>query len=354
MFVPGIELNRGFYFDVVRAILADAFPKLLHSAALIGYGSDVLGYDDPTSMDHNWGPRMQIFLSDQDFACFGTELIDHLSAKLPLTYRGFPTNYTDPRYDHTQAMEPTDSYPVRHLIEVITVAEFFGRQLATGNAAKPRLIEWLGFTDQKLIEVTRGEVFYDGLSALEPIREGLSFYPRDIKLLRMAALWEGVSQQEAFVGRNRELGDLMNVKLISARIAVLLMKICFYIEEQYIPYSKWFGRGFDELACAGRIRRKVSRVLAGRRAITIENRLSDLYEKVIELHNQRGDLPKLGNKIKYYFGRPYKVIFAESIVSALLEDIADEQIQTIGLARYALDIKVDATDLTSCINTDPS
>jgi len=35
-----------------------------HSATLIGGGSEVLGYDQPRSIDHNWGPRVAIFVQE--------------------------------------------------------------------------------------------------------------------------------------------------------------------------------------------------------------------------------------------------------------------------------------------------
>ena len=44
-FIPGLELNRRFYFEAVRPILNKHFPSLSHTAAYIGTGSDVLGFD---------------------------------------------------------------------------------------------------------------------------------------------------------------------------------------------------------------------------------------------------------------------------------------------------------------------
>ena len=56
-FTPGVELARRFYWEAVRPVLDAEFPGLKHSAALIGTGSEVLGFDTPMSADHHWGPR---------------------------------------------------------------------------------------------------------------------------------------------------------------------------------------------------------------------------------------------------------------------------------------------------------
>lgn len=44
-FIHGVQLKEMFYREAVAPILLAAFPGLRYSAALIGYGSDVLGYD---------------------------------------------------------------------------------------------------------------------------------------------------------------------------------------------------------------------------------------------------------------------------------------------------------------------
>jgi hypothetical protein len=54
-FVPGLTLNQRDYESIVRPIIADAFPRLFYAAALIGYGSNVLGYETGRSTDHEWG-----------------------------------------------------------------------------------------------------------------------------------------------------------------------------------------------------------------------------------------------------------------------------------------------------------
>lgn len=65
-FIPGLELSHRFYLEAVRPLLDEAAPGVTHSAARLGSGSEVLGFDTARSADHEWGPRLQIFLRSQD------------------------------------------------------------------------------------------------------------------------------------------------------------------------------------------------------------------------------------------------------------------------------------------------
>ncbi|MHA2384500.1 MAG: hypothetical protein ACXACT_18160 [Candidatus Thorarchaeota archaeon] len=44
-FLPGLDLSEAFYEQAVKPIMDKHFPELAYSAARIGQGSDVLGYD---------------------------------------------------------------------------------------------------------------------------------------------------------------------------------------------------------------------------------------------------------------------------------------------------------------------
>jgi hypothetical protein len=81
-FVPGQELARAFYEEVVAVALGD----IRHSAALLGTGSDVLGFDTERSTDHGWGPRMHVFAERGDVE----RVRDAVDAALPDAFRGWP------------------------------------------------------------------------------------------------------------------------------------------------------------------------------------------------------------------------------------------------------------------------
>ena len=70
-FIPGLELCGRYYAELVRPLLDQHFPDLRYAAALIGYGSEVLGFDTEMSMDHAWSPRLLLFLSEKDLTLAG-------------------------------------------------------------------------------------------------------------------------------------------------------------------------------------------------------------------------------------------------------------------------------------------
>jgi hypothetical protein len=65
-FVPALEVSRRFYEEVVRPLLDASYPGLTYAAALIGSGSEILGFDSGMSMDHDWGVRLFLFLKEED------------------------------------------------------------------------------------------------------------------------------------------------------------------------------------------------------------------------------------------------------------------------------------------------
>jgi hypothetical protein len=83
-FIPGLELSRMFFQQQVRPILSKNFPSIPYSAALIGWGSEVLGFDTALSRDHHWGPRVLLFLRDLDSPRFIKRITQQLSLNLPL------------------------------------------------------------------------------------------------------------------------------------------------------------------------------------------------------------------------------------------------------------------------------
>lgn len=55
--MSGRELSQRFYAEVVRPTIDPVLGDAPYAAAMLGDGSDVLGYDDDVSPDHDFGPE---------------------------------------------------------------------------------------------------------------------------------------------------------------------------------------------------------------------------------------------------------------------------------------------------------
>jgi len=94
-FIKGLELCETFFHEHGLPIIRQYNPNLNFSAGLIGYGSDVLGYDDCVSADHMWGPRFYLFLQENDIKS-KNDLINLFETNLPYVYKGFSVNFSKP------------------------------------------------------------------------------------------------------------------------------------------------------------------------------------------------------------------------------------------------------------------
>lgn len=343
-FTKGLALAEAFYREAAQPILKKHYPQLIYSAALIGSGSEVLGYDDPTSTDHHWGPRFQLFLSEEDNARYGKGISVALADHLPYRIRGYSTSFGEADEMGSRLREDVETGPVHHMIHIVSLPSFFKRYLGWTLSERLHPVDWLTFSEQKLLTVTRGKVFHDGLGQLEPLREQLRYYPHDVWLYLLAAQWQRIDQENPFMGRCGQVGDDLGSRLIAARLVRDLMRLGFLMERQYAPYPKWFGTAFAELACARTLIPIFTRVHQANAWQEREEHLSAACECVARMHNDLQVTASLPTQVSQFYSRPFQVIHAERFVQAIRDAITDEEVRKLPEHLGSVDQFADSTD----------
>ena len=345
-FIPGLRLGRMLYEEEGRAIVERVVSREAYAAAFIGKGSDVLGFDSERSTDHDWGPRFQVFLHPDLYESRAPLLDEELRRRLPAVFHGFDVGFSDPDPDDGGTQTPRAALPgsVGHLVEITTTALYLRRHIGVDTVSDLGVLDWLTFPEQRLLELTAGAVFHDPQGELALIREKLGAYPRDVWLYRMACQWQRLSQEEAFVGRCAEAGDLLGMKVVSARICRDVMKLGFLMERTYAPYDKWLGSAFGLLACAPRMQPHMAAALEARDYAALEPNLVALYGLLGELHNTLGATGPMDCSPRKYFSRPFMVMRAERFANALLRAVQDDELRRIPVRMGAIDQFIDSTD----------
>ena len=328
------DLSRGFHADVIRPLLAST----PYAAGLLGWGSDVLGYDTERSMDHGWGPRLQVFV-DADRVDQVKALVEQA---LPDEYDGHPVRFG---WDTQQ--------PIHH-ITVTTLSDWLQDLLGFDPTADLRAANWLITPQQKLLGVVAGPVYADD-GRLQPVRDALDWYPDDVWCWMLACQWSRIAQEEPFVQRTFEVGDELGSRVIAARLARDVMRLALLMERTYAPYSKWFGTAFTRLGHADGLDTVLATALNAERQKDREAALvlqrheafaDQAHELVARRHNALGITEAVDPAPRPFHERPAMVLGAERFVDACLAQVRDAGLKELPLVG-SVDQFADNTDLLS-------
>lgn len=324
-FVPAAQLSGHFYAEAVRPLLASR----MHAAALLGWGSDVLGYDTPRSTDHGWGPRLLVFVDGDD----GIEdLRGAVEAGLPETFRGWPVRFG------------WDAVTPRHHVTVTTLSSWLVEHLGVDATAEISTLDWLLTPQQRLLGVVSGRVHADDSGALGRVRAGLAWYPDQVWRWLMACQWRRLAQEEAFVARTAEVGDGTGSAVTAARLVRDLMRLALLLERRYAPYQKWLGTAFARAHHGDDLPTHLAGAVHARDVEAREEALAAAYAALARRHNDAGLTATVDPSIRTYHSRPARVLMADRFSEACLATVTDRQLAALPLIG-AVDQAVDSTDV---------
>lgn len=313
-FVPAQELSAAFYRDAVAPVL-EGRP---HAAALLGWGSDVLGYDTARSTDHGWGPRVLVFLPRGDTGETGT-WSRRLDEHLPETFRGWPVRFG------------WDTTPARHWVTVTTLAQWTQDHLGVDATAPLTTSGWLTIPQHRLLGVVAGAVHADHDGSLATLRQQLAWYPEQVWYWLLACQWTRVAQEEAFVARTAEVGDDVGSAITAARQAREIMRLALLLQQRYAPYSKWLGTAFARLVHTDDLPARLRAAVHAQDAEQRQAALAAAYRCIAGRHNTVGITPVLDPGVRDYHSRPAQVLMADRFAHALLERVQDPWLRSLPL-----------------------
>lgn len=320
----GIELARTFWRECVRPWLGAEAAVV--GATLLGPGSEVLGFDDDVSTDHDFGPRLQLLVADPALV---PSVRERLEPGLPDTFRGW-----DVRYATTA--DPTR----RHRITVATVGAGFADLCGIDPTAPITTDRWLATPTARLAGVTTGAVFADPTGAIAHARRVLRWYPDSLWRYVLACQWRRLAQEEPFLRRAADIGDDLGSRLIAGRLARDLMRLAFLLEQQWAPYGKWLGTAFGRLQLAPVALPALDGLVTAPSGAQREQHYLDAASTFVAAQNRLDMAPPIDPTSRRFHQRDLHVLDAQRLADALIDD---EALRTLGW-RGAIDQWVDNTD----------
>lgn len=223
--MKGLELSQRYYEAYGREMIERIDPALFArvSVGLCGEGSQCFGFDDQISQDHDFAPGFCVWLSEEDFSCYGRALRD--------AYDGLPNDFCGFSRKNVIAGER---------LGVMTSGGFYKR--FTGNPEGPQSnLDWLMTPEAHLASATNGQLFHDQNPAFSRTRERLlAFYPEDVrrkKLAARAAIMAQAGQYNLLRLIKRE--DKVAASLALARFTEASISMAHLLNRRYTPFYKW-------------------------------------------------------------------------------------------------------------------
>ncbi len=210
----GLELGRELAHQVAQDIelnLPDLAPYMC--LALVGTGSECLGFDDAISEDHDFTKRCQLFL---------------------------PADIYETNKERLQSYFKNYAYGT---VQVECISEFYQRY--TLYPEEPQCEKEFRRVPQDLLcTATNGEVFLDNFGSFTHIRQRLlAYYPEDIRLRKIAYELNQLAQSGQYnLPRMLQRGDTIAASLALHQFVHHYMLLVHLFNKSYAPFYKWLYR----------------------------------------------------------------------------------------------------------------
>lgn len=326
--MSGAQVARAFHAEIVGPLLAQRMPGLRYAAARLGSGSDVLGFDDETSRDHDWGCRLTLLFDSAEHLDALRELLER---ELPESFRGMPVRF------------PTSWEPaVSHNVQVETVMDFAASRLGVNPRHGLSVVDWLSLPGQSILEVTAGPVFHDGTTQLSQLRELLQWYPPAVEKYVLSSGWQRLTQWYPIIGRTADRQQDVQSRLLTARLVDDVMHLAFVLCRRWPPYRKWREAAFRDLPVAPMPLLDALTATGWRER---EKALTTSVEILAAVQRTLG-LPTPERIVTPFWDRPYSTV-DDSAPRMLFDAIADPLVARLPFGVGCVEQWVDSVDVLS-------
>lgn len=219
----GLELGRELAHQVAQDMelnLPDLVPHMC--LALVGTGSECLGFDDTISEDHDFTKRCQLFL---------------------------PADTYTANKDRLQSYFKNYAYGT---VQIESISDFYKRYTLYPEGPQCEK-EFRRIPQDLLCTATNGEVFLDNFGSFTHIRQRLlAYYPEDIRLRKIAYELNQLAQSGQYnLPRMLQRGDSIAASLALHQFIHHYMLLVHLLNKSYAPFYKWLYRHSCNLPILG-------------------------------------------------------------------------------------------------------
>lgn len=213
------EIVAKYTSEFIKIKYPDLYSRIC--LALVGVGSECLGFDDEISEDHDFSSRCQLFLDDSDYNIYRQDL----EATLNIFCKDLETMISDLNNIN---------------VEIMSIASFYKYYTLFEDGPKTES-EFRKVPMDLLCVATNGRVFLDNLGKFSATRNRLlNFYPEDIRLKKIAFQLNKMAQSGQYnYSRMIERRDTVAANIAQGEFIKHYLEFVHLLNKKYMPFYKW-------------------------------------------------------------------------------------------------------------------
>lgn len=297
--MTGLELSRLYFMEEVFPAFSSRVPGDMASLCfgLAGPGSECLGFDDEISRDHDWGPRVCIWVPE--------DLYRNRGAALQCVYDSLSGSFRDyPAVRHLESNGNPTSVTKIQRDGIISISRFLRSYLGTDRIPRSD-DEWMALPEEGLSLCISGAVFRDGPGEFSAIRQSLgAYYPDRVRLKKAARLCLSAGRLGQYdLGRALMRRDRAAAECTRAAFARDIAALGHLTRRKFRPYDKWLFRSLADSDVSGRnLARRISTLWYSDHPSALKASIDACVSGVIDDMKSHG-LPVAGGKYLYDIGQ---------------------------------------------------
>ncbi|WP_414697199.1 DUF4037 domain-containing protein [Peptacetobacter sp. AB845] len=262
------EIVTKYTSEFIKVKYPDLYSRIC--LALVGVGSECLGFDDEISEDHDFSSRCQLFLDDSDYKTYKSDLESSLKI-------------------FCKDLESLTSNLKDVNIEIMPISNFYKYYTLFENGPKTES-EYRKVPMDLLCVATNGKVFLDNLGKFSEIRNRLlNFYPEDIRLKKIAFQLNKMAQSGQYnYSRMIKRGDTVAANIAQGEFVKHYLEFVHLLNKKYIPFYKWSYRSACSLEILGNFTKDNLKKLSEASIYEKESIIEEICLTVVNTLNELG------------------------------------------------------------------
>ena len=262
------EIVAKYTSEFIKVKYPDLYSRIC--LALVGVGSECLGFDDEISEDHDFSSRCQLFLDDSDYKTYKSNLESSLKI-------------------FCKDLESLASNLKDINVEIMPISNFYKYYTLFENGPKTES-EYRKVPMDLLCVATNGKVFSDNLGKLSEIRNRLlNFYPEDIRLKKIAFQLNKMAQSGQYnYSRMIKRGDTVAANIAQGEFVKHYLEFVHLLNKKYMPFYKWSYRSACSLEILGNFTQENLKKLSEASIYEKESLIEEICLTVVNTLNELG------------------------------------------------------------------